>query len=79
MAFFSKTFSEELSSEYQEFLTQEMKLDNLKNLLEFAEKHEVADSLVQNLLHEIMTLTIKLDQFNEELFKKYLKAPLEMN
>lgn len=36
-------------------------------------------SLVQNLLHEIMTLTIKLDQLDEELFKKYLRAPLEMN
>ena len=26
-----------------------------------------------------MTLTIKLDQLDEELFKKYLRAPLEMN
>jgi len=79
MAFFSKTFSEELSKEYQEFLTQEMKLANLNNLLQFAEGHKVADSLVQNLTHEIMTLTIKLDQFDEETFKKYLKAPLEKN
>ena len=79
MAFFSKTFSEELSKDYQEFLTQDQKLDNLKNLLDYAEKHKVADSLVQNLLHEIMTLTIKLDQFDEDLFKKYLKAPLEKN
>ena len=79
MAFFSKNFSEELSREYQEFKTQDQKLSNLKNLLEFAEKHKVADSLVQNLQHEILTLTIKLDQFDEELFKKYLKAPLEMN
>jgi hypothetical protein len=56
-----------------------VKLANLKNLLEFAEIHKLAESLVQNLLHEIMTLTIKLDQFDEPLFKKYLKAPLEKN
>jgi len=36
-------------------------------------------SLTANLLHEILILTIKLDAYNEALFKEYLKCPLEFN
>ena len=30
-----------------------------------------------NLLHEMLQLSIKLDQYNEEWFKEYLDYPLE--
>jgi hypothetical protein len=38
---------------------------------------DMGKSLRQNLMHEMLTLTIKLDQYKEDLFKEYLKFPLE--
>jgi hypothetical protein len=38
---------------------------------------ELPKSLLQNLVHEMLTLTIKLDGYEEDLFKQYLQFPLE--
>ena len=78
-AYFSKVFSEELSAVYQENLSHEEKYQNLNRLYQYAKSRDLPKSLSLNLLHEILTLTIKLDAYNEELFKEYLKFPLERN
>lgn len=78
-AYFSKIFCDELSAENKELLNNEEKLANLFALYNYASTRKLKKSLIQNLLHEILILTIKLDNYREDLFKEYLKFPLEMN
>ena len=40
---------------------------------------QLPKSLQQNLLHELLALSVKLDDFKEVLFLKYLQFPLERN
>jgi len=76
-AYFSKTFSYELSQEMQESLSIEEKYENLEKLYNYAKTKNLPKSLVQNLQHEILTTSIKLDKYDVELFKLYIQDPLE--
>ena len=78
-AYFSKVFSTELSAAEQEHMTNEEKLQNLERLYQYAKSRELPKSLLQNLLHEILTLTIKVDDYREDFFNDYLANPLESN
>jgi len=78
-AYFQKVFSNELSAENQEYMTQEDKFENLQRLYQYAKQRNLPASLVTNLLHEILMLSIKLDTYKEDLFKEYIKRPLERN
>ena len=49
-------------------MTDEDKKVNLEKLYYFAKTRKYALSLIQNLLHELLVLTIKLDDYKEELF-----------
>lgn len=79
VVYFSKVFSEELSEDYQENLSNQEKYDNLMNLRKFAIENKLSKSLIQNLLQEILELSMKLDSYDETLFKTYLENPLEYN
>jgi hypothetical protein len=58
-------------------MSHEEKFANLQKLYKQATSMDMGKSLRQNLMHEMLTLTIKLDQYKEDLFKEYLKFPLE--
>jgi len=58
-------------------MSLEEKKINLEKLYQYAKSTSMPYSLLVNLMHEILTLTIKLDDFNEELFLEYIRAPLE--
>ena len=76
-SYFSKVFAVELSADMQEHLTIEDKLQNLKTLYQYAKSRKMTKSLIKNLQHEILALTIKLEEYDEELFKEYIEDPLE--
>lgn len=78
-AYFSKVFSNELMEENQEILTRQEKYDCLFRLYQYAKTKKLPESLISNLLHEILALSIKLDDYKQDLFKEYLKLPLERN
>lgn len=78
-AYFSKVFSEELSAENQELLTIPEKLQNVIVLFNYAKTKNFSNGLCSTLLHEIMTLSIKCDDYKEDLFIEYLKNPMEKN
>lgn len=60
-------------------MTQDDKFENLQRLYQYAKQRNLPESLVTNLLHEILMLSIKLDNYKEDLFKEYIKRPLERN
>lgn len=76
-AYFSKVFSSELSAENQEHMTNQEKFDNLEKLYKYAKNRDLSPSLISNLLHELLMLTFKLENYNETLFVEYLDRPLE--
>jgi hypothetical protein len=76
-AYFSKIFSSELSSENQAYMTNEEKFDNLEKLYKYSKNRELAPSLVSSLLHEILLLTFKIENYRVDLFKEYIKRPME--
>lgn len=78
-SYFSKIFSSELSSESQEFMNDEEKFQNLETLYLYAKNKNLPVSLKQILLYEALLITIKLENYKEDLFKEYLKLPKEEN
>ena len=60
-------------------MTEESKLKNLENMLAFAKQNKLKDSLISSLLHTALKLSIRLDDYREDLFKEYLDIPLELN
>lgn len=78
-AYFSKVFSNELMAENQDIMTLEEKFETLQRLFQYAKTRKLPDSLVSNLLHEILALSIKQDDFKIDLFTEYIKLPLEYN
>lgn len=79
LTYFEKYFAEELSPEYQEHQSDTQKLNNLITMVGFAKTNKLKDALISNLLHNALKLTIRLDDFREDLFKEYLDMPLEEN
>eukprot|EP00347_Sterkiella_histriomuscorum_P022623 403337784 len=75
-AYFQKLFYEELSQENQEVWTHEEKRSNLITLYNYAKSNKLPTSLQQSLLIEILNLGIKLNQYDEQLFRDYIKMPL---
>jgi len=67
--YFRKVFHEELNQEIQDTLTLEEKRANLMKMQEYAKAHKMPRSLQSALLIEILELGIKLDQYDETLFK----------
>jgi hypothetical protein len=49
----------------------------LQKLYQYAKQRNLPAALISNLQHEILMLSIKLDHYKEDLFKEYLKRPLE--
>jgi hypothetical protein len=45
----------------------------------YTKDKKLPKSLKQSLLHEMLTLTIILDKYDENLFKEYIQFPLERN
>lgn len=78
-AYFSKVFSNELSEENQDSMTPREKFDTLLRLHEYAKKNELPKTLISNLVHEILALSIKMEDYRTAIFKDYLKMPLERN
>lgn len=75
--YFSKIFADELSSEYNETLTDQEKLRNLELLYKYAKEKKLNKALRSNLMHEIMQMTVKLGEYRLDLFEEYLELPLE--
>lgn len=48
-------------------------------MLGFAKSNKLKDALISNMLHNALMLTIRLDDYREDLFKEYLDKPLEEN
>ncbi len=48
-------------------------------LYNYAKAKNFSNGLCSTLLHEIMTLSIKCDDYKEDLFIEYLKNPMEKN
>ena len=48
-------------------------------LYTYAKTKDLPKSLKQNLLHEMLSLSIMLDSYDEVLFKEYIRYPLERN
>ena len=78
-AYFSKIFSIELSTENQEHMSIQDKFHNLERLYNYAKQRNLPGSLISNLLHEMLLLSIQLDNYIEDIFKEYMKRPLEYN
>ena len=78
-SYFSKIFSSELSQESQEFMNDEEKFQNLETLYLYAKNKKLPDSLKQMLLYEVLLVSIKLEDYKEDLFKEYIKLPKEEN
>jgi hypothetical protein len=79
LAYFSKQFSDELSQEYQEGLTNEEKFRNLESMYQYAKSSNLHKGLISSLLEQMLKLSLKLDVFREDLFKEYIERPTEVN
>ena len=58
-------------------MTPSEKFENLLKLYSYAKTRNLPASLVTNLLHEILSLSLKLESFKVDLFQEYIKRPLE--
>jgi len=76
-AYLLKMFSQTLSKEYQETLTLREKFSCLEQLRDFAKKKKFKKSLIHVIDHELISLTVKLEEFDEKRFKDYLNSPIE--
>jgi len=80
--YINKYFSDELSEETQASLTSEEKFVVLKKIKDFLiEKvtNKIKNAAVSMITSEMLHLSIKLEQFDEEIFKEYIAYPLENN
>lgn len=60
-------------------MNDEEKFQNLETLYLYAKNKKLPDSLKQMLLYEALLISIKLEDYKEDLFKEYIKLPKEEN
>ena len=75
-SYFQKQFAEELSLENQEVWSPEEKRSNLLTLYNYAKSKNMPKSLQASLLIEVLDLGIKVNQYDEKLFREYLEVPI---
>ena len=78
-AYFSKVFSNELSSESMELISDKEKFENITTMYSHAKNNNFPESFNQMLLYEALLISIKLEDYKEDLFKEYVKLPKEQN
>lgn len=78
MSYFKKVFCDELSPDNAEYDDQK-RFDSLKKLYNYADGRKFNQSMTHCLLHEMLLLTIKLDNYQEDLFVKYLEFPIRFS
>jgi len=75
-SYFQKQFAEELSKENQEIWGNDEKRANLITLYSYAKSKNMPKSLQSSLLIEILDLGIRVNIFDEKLFREYLEMPI---
>ncbi|CDW90653.1 UNKNOWN [Stylonychia lemnae] len=74
-SYFQKQFHDELSSENQEAMSNDEKRANLLQLYNYTKSKNMPQSLQSQLLSDALDLGIKLNIYDEDLFRDYLKIP----
>lgn len=63
-AYFSKVFSTELMQENQDIMSRREKFETLLKLYQYAKTRKLPKTLISNLLHETLALSLKLEEWS---------------